>query len=265
MSLDQKRARVFGVLFLITFVASIPALALFQPVLDDPVGYIAGGGDDNRIILGALLELLLILANIGTAVVLYPDRQATERRARAGLRTARILECTFILVGIVAVLGIVTLQQEAAGADEGSIAYTLAAIKDWTFLLGPGWVVGWGNGLILGYLMYRSGLVPRAMTWLGLVGGPLIILSGTLVMFDVADPGETLQGIATIPEGLWELSLGIYCTVWGFRPSSPILRADARDDRQATVPDPRRAHEVARCALGRRFLDRVRRRAATGR
>ena len=132
-------------------------------------------------------------------------------------------------------LGIVTLQREAAGADEGSIAYTLAVIKDWTFLLGPGWVVGWGNGLILGYLMYRSGLVPQAMTWLGLVGGPLIILSGTLVMFDVADAGEALQGLATIPEGLWELSLGVYCTVWGFRPSSPILRADTGDDRHATV------------------------------
>ena len=231
MTLDQKRARVFGVLFLITFVTSIPALALFQPVLDDPVGYIAGGGDDNRIMFGALLELLLILANIGTAVVLYPIAKRQSEELALGYVTARILECTFILVGIVAVLGIVTLQREAAGADEGSIAYTLAAIKDWTFLLGPGWVVGWGNGLILGYLMYRSGLVPRAMTWLGLVGGPLIILSGTLVMFDVADPGETLQGIATIPEGLWELSLGIYCTVWGFRPSSPILRGGTRDDR----------------------------------
>ena len=146
---------------------------------------------------------------------------------------ARIFECTFILVGIVCVLGIVTLQQEVAGAAEGSVAYTLAAIKDWTFLLGPGWVVGWGNGLILGYLMYSSGLVPRKMAILGLVGGPLIILSGTLVMFGVAEAGGTLQGIATIPEGVWELSLGIYCTVKGFRPSSPILRADARENRVA--------------------------------
>ena len=235
MTLDQKRARVFGVFFLITFITSIPALMLFQPVLDDPVGYIASGGEDGRIIFGALLELLLILANIGTAVVIYPIVRRQSEELALGYVTARIVECTFILVGIVAVLGIVTLQREAAGADEGSIAYTLAAIKDWTFLLGPGWVVGWGNGLILGYLMYRSGLVPQAMTWLGLVGGPLIILSGTLVMFDVADAGEALQGLATIPEGLWELSLGVYCTVWGFRPSSPILRADTGDDRHATV------------------------------
>jgi hypothetical protein len=150
--------------------------------------------------------------------------------------TARLFECTFILVGIVAVLGIVTLRQEVAGAAEGSVAFTLAALKDWTFWLGPGWVVGWGNRLILGYLMYSSGLVPRKMAMLGLIGGPLNILSGTLVMFGLADPGGTLQGLATIPEGLWELSLGLYCTVKGFRPSSPILQADASADRMKAMP-----------------------------
>jgi Domain of unknown function (DUF4386) len=235
---DQQRARAFGVLYLITFVTSIPALLLYRPVLDDPVGYIAGGGQNNRILFGVLLELLLIIANIGTAVVIFPIVRRQNEVLSLGYVTARLFECTFILVGIVAVLGIVTLQKEVAGAAEGTTAYTLAAIKDWTFLLGPGWVVGWGNGLILGYLMYSSGLVPRKMTWLGLVGGPLIILSGTLVLFGVADMGGALQGIATIPEGLWELSLGIYCTVKGFRPSSPILQADAGGDRREAMPAP---------------------------
>jgi hypothetical protein len=236
VTLDQKRARIFGVLFLITFITSIPALALYQPVLDDPVGYIASGGQNNQILFGALLELLLIIANIGTAVVIFPIVRRQSEELALGYVTARLFECAFILVGIVAVLGIVTLQKEAAGANEGTVAYTLAAIKDWTFLLGPGWVVGWGNGLILGYLMYKSGLVPRRMTWLGLVGGPLIIVSGTLVLFGVADAGGALQGIATIPEGLWELSLGIYCTAKGFRPSSPILRGDTREDRMVVMP-----------------------------
>jgi hypothetical protein len=231
---DQQRARVFGVLFLVTFATSIPALALYQPVLDDPVGYIAGGGQNNQIVFGALLELLLIIANIGTAVVIFPVVRRQSEELALGYVTARLFECTFILLGIVAVLGIVTLQQEVAGAAEGTAAYTLAAIKDWTMLLGPGWVVGWGNGLILGYLMYSSGLVPRKLTWLGLVGGPLIILSGTLVLFDVDNKGGTLQAIATIPEFLWELSLGLYCTFKGFRPASPILQADARQDRIAT-------------------------------
>ena len=230
MSLDQKRARVFGALYLMTFLTSIPAALLYQPVLDHPVAYIAGAGHDNQIIFGALLELLLIVANIGTAVVIFPIVRRQSEELALGYVTARLVECLFILVGIV------TLRQETAGAAEGTVAYTLAAIKDWTFLLGPGWVVGWGNGLILGYLMYASGLVPRKMAWLGLVGGPLIILSGTAVMFGVDHPGGTMQGLATIPEGLWELSLGVYCTVRGFRPSSPILRADTRGEGMATMP-----------------------------
>jgi Domain of unknown function (DUF4386) len=236
VSLDQKRARVFGVLFLITFVTSIPALLLYQPVLDHPVAYIAGAGHDKQIFLGALLELLLIIANIGTAVVIYPIVRRQSEELALGYVTARLFECTFILVGLLCVLGIVTMRQETAGASEGTVAYTLAAIKDWTFLLGPGWVVGWGNGLILGYLMYRSALVPPRVAWLGLVGGPLIIISGTLVMFGVDHPSGSLQGIATIPEAVWELFLGLYCTFKGFRPSAPILRADARGDGSAAKP-----------------------------
>ncbi|HEY5660075.1 MAG TPA: DUF4386 domain-containing protein [Gaiellaceae bacterium] len=235
MSLDQKRARVFGVLYLITYVTSIPALLLYEPALRHPVGFVAGAGNVNKIYLGALLELLLIIANIGTAVVIVPIMRRQFEELSIGYVTARIIESTFILVGILAMLAIATLQQETAGATEGTTAYTLAAIKDWTFNLGPGWVVGWGNGLILGYMMYRTQLVPRAWTWLGLVGGPLIIISGTVVMFGGDHGAGAFQGLATIPEGLWELFLGIYCTFKGFRPSAPILRADGREDR-ATVP-----------------------------
>jgi hypothetical protein len=223
MSLDQKRARVFGVLYLITFVTSIPALVLYEPALRHPAAFIAGAGNVNKIYLGAFLELLLIIANIGTAVVIVPIMRRQFEELSIGYVTARIFECTFILVGIVAMLGIATLQQEAAGPNEGTIAYTLAAIKDWTFNLGPGWFVGWGNGLILGYMMYRTGLVPRLATWLGLVGGPLIIISGTVVMFGGDHGAGTFQGLATIPEGLWELFLGVYCTIWGFRREAPIL------------------------------------------
>lgn len=237
--LDQKRARVFGVLYLITFVTSIPALLLFEPVLRNPVSYISGAGHDHRIFFGGLLELLLIVANIGTAVVIFPIVRRQSEELAIGYVAARLFECAFILVGILAVLSVVTLRREVAGADESTIAYTLAAIKDWTFLLGPGWVVGFGNGLILGYLMYRSGLVPPRMAWLGLVGGPLIIVSGTAVMFAGNHPGgvlHSLQGLATIPEFLWELSLGAYCTVKGFRPSAPILRAEARDGGAPVAP-----------------------------
>ncbi len=224
----QTIARVTGVLFLITYITSIAALLLFQPVLDDPAGYIAGAGSDDRIFFGALLELLLIVANIGTAVVVFPILRRQNEILALGYVTARIVESALILVGILAVLSLVTLGQEDAGAEAGLIGYTLAEIKDWTFILGPGWVVGVGNGLILGYLMYRSGLVPRPLAALGLIGGPLIILSGTLVLFDVIDQGGTGQGLATIPEFFWELGLGLYATFIGFR-ASPILSAYERD------------------------------------
>ena len=228
MTLDQKRARWFGVLYLITYVTSIPALLLYEPALRHPVGFVAGGGGGNKIYLRALLELLLILANIGTAVVIVPIMRRQFEDLSIGYVTARIVESTFILVGILAMLGVATLQQQSAGANEGTVAYTLAAIKDWTFILGPGWMVGWGNGLILGYMMYRTRLVPRAWTWLGLIGGPLIIISGTIVMFRGGHPSGSLQGVATIPEGLWELFLGVYCTIWGFRREAPILSERAR-------------------------------------
>jgi hypothetical protein len=230
---SRRIATTFGVLYLITFVTSIPALYLFQPVLDDPTGYIAGAGHDNRIFLAAFLELLLIIANIGTAVVVYPLLKRENEILAIGYVTARIVESTFILVGILSVLAVVTLQQNPSAGSEatlGAVAYTLAAIKDWTFLLGPGFVVGVGNGLILGYLMYRSGLVPPRMAMLGLVGGPLIIISGVAVLFGVDEPSGTLQGLATIPEALWELLLGIYSIVWGFRATAPILSGTHRRD-----------------------------------
>jgi Domain of unknown function (DUF4386) len=230
MALDQERARIFGVLYLMTFATSIPAALLYEPALRHPAAFVAGSGNVNKIYLAALLELLLIIANIGTAVVIVPIMRRQFEGLSIAYVTARIFECTFILVGIVAMLGIATLQQQAAGAAEGTVAYTLAAIKDWTFLLGPGWVVGLGNGLILGYMMYRTQLVPRPWTWLGLIGGPLIIISGTALLFAGDHPSSTLhsfQGLATIPEAAWELFLGIYCTVWGFRRTAPILAGNA--------------------------------------
>ena len=229
MSLDQKRARWFGVLYLLTFVTSIPALALYEPALRHPVAFVAGAGNVNNIYWGALLELLLIIANIGTAVVIVPIMRRQFEELSIGYVTARIVESTFILVGILAMLAIATLQQQSAGGAEATVAYTLAAIKDWTFILGPGFFVGWGNGLILGYMMYRTGLVPRAWAVVGLVAGSLIILTGAITMFRGGHPSGSLQGVATIPEAAWELFLGIYCTIWGFKRDAPILSMGLKD------------------------------------
>lgn len=219
----RRTALVAGVLFLITFVTSIPAYALFQAVLDDPAGYIAGGGADGRIYLGVLLELVLIAANIGTAVVLFPVLRRQSEGLSLAFVGARIMESTFIAAGILCILGVVSLGHDDPGA--GSLAVSLAAIKDWTFLLGPGMVVGLGNGLILGYLLYRSGLVPRRMAMLGMVGGPVLLAAGVAVLFGVIPQGGTLQSLATVPEFVWELSLGVYLTVKGFARPAPARAA----------------------------------------
>ncbi len=222
----QKTAKIAGWLFIVTFVASIPAaLVLYTPLLDHP-NYIVGAGADSRIALGALLEMILIIANIGSAVVLFPILKRQHESLALGYVTARIMESAFIAVGILSLMAVVTLRQDvgASGGDSLVIAgRSLVAVHDWTFLLGPGWVVGVGNGLILGYLMFRSGLVPRRMAMLGLIGGPLIIASGTLVLLNVIEPGSGAQVIATVPEFFWELSLGIYLIVKGFKASSPLL------------------------------------------
>jgi Domain of unknown function (DUF4386) len=228
-------AHIAGWLFIVTFVASIPAFFICYKPLLDHADYILGAGADTRIALGALLEMIVIVANIGTAVVLFPILKRQNESLALGYVTARVVESVFIGVGILSLMAVVTLRQDvgAAGSDSLVIAgRSLVAVHDWTFLLGPGWVVGLGNGLILGYLMYASGLVPRGMTWLGLIGGPLIILSGTLVLFNVIEPGGSAQAIATIPEFFWELSLGIYLIVKGFKESSPLL-----EDRTVTIVD----------------------------
>jgi Domain of unknown function (DUF4386) len=222
----RKLSLLAGVLFVITFLTSIAAVLLYDPVLNDP-GYIVSGGADTRVLLGAFLEVLLIVANIGTALALFPILKRQNEGLALGYVTARIVECTFIAVGLLSVLAIVTLRQDPTGADGGSllaIGQSLVAIHDWTFLLGPGFVVGIGNGLMLGYLMYRSGLVPRRMAMFGLVAGPLVCASGIAVMFGAFEAGSGWQFLATVPEIVWEASLGIYLIARGFKASSPVLR-----------------------------------------
>jgi hypothetical protein len=222
---DQRNARIFGVLFVITFLTSIPAAFLFMPALDDPAGFITGGGPDTPIHLGAFLEFLLIIANVGTAVVLYPIARRQNQILAVGYIGARIIESVFIGMGIIFILGLVSLRQDAPGATD--VAVSLAALKDWTMLLGPGLVVPVGNGLILGFLMYSSGLVPRPLAVLGLIAGPVLLVGNLGVFFGLWEV-TGLVGLFVLPEFAWELFLGIYAAVWGFRKASPILRDDRR-------------------------------------
>jgi Domain of unknown function (DUF4386) len=223
----QTIARVTGVLFLITYITSIPpVLFLYGPLLDDPRYIVGGGAADNSVSLGALLELILIIANIGTAVVLYPVVKRVNEILALGFVAARVMESAFIAVGILSVLSLVTLRQEAtAGADAGSllaVGKSLVVLHDWTFLLGPGFVVGVGNGLILGYLMYTSRLVPRGMALLGLIAGSVLLVRLVGILFGVFEPTSVLGSLMVVPEFLWELALGIWLIVRGFNPSALV-------------------------------------------
>jgi hypothetical protein len=205
----------------ITFVTSIPAyFILYAPVRDHP-DYITGAGADPTasVALGAVLELILIIANVGTAVVPYAVYKRYSEGLALGYVAARLVEAIFIAIGIISFLTFLLMRQEGTAGSDAALGEALVAIYDRAFLIGPGFFAGVANGMILGYLMYRSRLVPRGMAILGLIGGPLVAASGIAVMFDVIERGSTLQGVATIPEAIWELSFGIYLIVKGFKPS----------------------------------------------
>lgn len=240
---SDRRSLIAGLLFLLTFVSAIAGAALYTPVLTDP-GYVLGSGADGAIIAGALCELVLIAANIGTALALFPLLRRTSEPLALSYIAARIVECTFIAVGVLSVLTIVTMRAEGGGADAETLtalSAALVALHDWTFLLGPGFVVGIGNGLILGYLMLRSGLMPAWLCWFGLIGGPLMTLSGVAVMFGAYEQSSLWSALATLPEIVWEASIGVVLTVRGIRKARAIgsLRAQGAHDASARASLPR--------------------------
>jgi hypothetical protein len=222
----QKPGRIAGLWFIGTFVFSIPAALLYTPVLTD-ANYILGDGLDARISLGALLEVLLAIANIATAVVFFPVLKRANEAVALGYVASRTIESAIIVTGLISLMSVVTLRDNLTdtSGDTASLdiaGQTLVAVHDWTFLLGPQFCAGFGNGILLGYLMYRSGLVPRKMALLGLIGGPLAFVGGVLVLFGVfGQPSGPLIALTAV-EFVWEASLAIYLTVRGYRPS-PLL------------------------------------------
>jgi hypothetical protein len=237
---EQRTARIFGVLFALTFITAIAAVVLYDPVLNE-ADYILGAGADTRVQLGALCEILLAITNIGTAIVLWPIVRRQSETIALSYVGSRIVESIVILVGAISLLSVVTLRQDFAGtgADAGSLTIagdSLVAVHDWTFLFGPGFCVG-VNGLLLGYLFYTSGLVPRAIAILGLVGGPLIFASAVAVLLGAYEQ-DGAHFVFALPEIAFEASITVY-TLWkGFRPSA-ILTGDLvapRVDERAMTP-----------------------------
>jgi hypothetical protein len=219
----RRTSLAAGILYLLTFV-SIPTLALFQPVRER-ADFILGAGSDTGVLFAALTEVVVALAGIGTAVVLFRVARRQSETAALGFVTARVLEGALILVGVVNVLTVLTLRHDVAGtagADEAALVttgHTLAATYDWTFLLSQSLMPVF-NALCLGYVMYRSGLVPRILPIMGLIGAPLLLASDLAIFFGAYDRMAPVAAFAALPIAAWEFSLGVYLTVKGFKPSA---------------------------------------------
>jgi hypothetical protein len=227
----RRTGRIFGWFFIGTFITSIPARLLFIHGLDTAwtdTAFHPGNLSDTSIELGAILEFGVIATNIATAVVIYPLVKRVSATVSLGYVTARIMESVFIAIGLIAIITVVDVNDawtEAGRAAQAALeaqGNTLVSVYDWAFQFGPGLVVGFGNGLMLGYLMYRSGLVPPRMALFGLIGGPLLILSFVLILFGAYDNGDPPSSLLALPEIIWEAFIGIYCAWKGFRPS-PIV------------------------------------------
>ena len=224
MSSTRKTALVAGVFYLITFI-SIPTLALYGPVKNHR-DWILSSGTNTAVLVGGFLEVIVALACIGTAVTLYPVVKRQNEGAALGFAAARVLEAGMIFTGVVSLLSLVTLRQDlggTAGADAATLVTTGAshvAVYNWTFLLGQTLMPG-VNALLLGSLMYRSRLVPRIIPVMGLIGAPLLIIAVFATLFGGIGQGSSWTAAATLPVAAWELSLGLWLVVKGFK-SSPI-------------------------------------------
>lgn len=222
---EQRTARIMGAWFLGTFVFSIPAYFFYDPILNQ-ANYVVGSGDDTRISVGALLEILLAISGIATAVVIFPIVKRVNESVALGYIASRTVESILILVGVLSLMSVVALRQDLAEANSSGalvdVGRSLLAVHDQTALLGPQFCAGLGNGILLGYLMWRSRLLPRPMVMIGLVGGPLALLAGVGVLLGAWDRSSGLPVALTAPEAIWEFSLSVWLLARGFRPS-PIL------------------------------------------
>ena len=225
----RKTALVAGALYLLTFIA-IGTLTLYTPVLKD-TAYILSSGSDTGLRWGALIEVIVALAGIGTAITLFPVVKRQNETFALGFVTSRVIEGAMLLTGVVSLLSLATLHQvgTAAGADTASLltaGASLVATYNATFLIGQTLMPA-TNALLLGYLMYRSGLVPRIIPTLGLIGGPLMISSVIGQAIGINEQISVWSGIALLPIFAWEFSLGLWLVFKGFRPS-PITSGDTR-------------------------------------
>jgi hypothetical protein len=241
MEPTRKIALAAGIAYLVTFAASIPQLKLFADVIADPTGYISNPGSNAAVQWGSVLEVMTAASGVATAVVLYPVTRRVSRTAAIGFVTSRVVEAALILVGVVSILSVVTLQHHfagATGAQAQSLGVTgeaLVAMRQWTFLLGPGVMAG-VNDLLLGYLLYRSGLVGRVIPIIGLVGAPIILLGDTVTILGGWGQTSSAGLLCALPVAVFEFSVGVYLTVKGFRPAAVAALDASSVPRHGALP-----------------------------
>jgi hypothetical protein len=211
----RKTALVAGVFYLLTFV-SIPTLFLYIPVHDP--NYIVGPGPDTGVIVGAILEMIVALAGIGTAVALYPVVKRQGEGRALGFVASRTLEAAGIFAGVAFLLSVVTLRQAGAGTGALATGHALVTMYDRMFLISPSFIPA-VNAVLLGSLLYQSRLVPRVLPLLGFIGVPLLVGADVAVLFGVIGRTAAPVALAALPIALWEFSLGVWLTVKGFKPS----------------------------------------------
>ena len=218
MNSSRKYSLAAGLFYLLTFV-SIPTLALYRSVRDPK--FVVSAGPDAPVMLGVVLEMIVALAGIGTAVALYPVvRRQGEARA-VGFVASRTLEAATIYVGIVSLMSIVTLRQAGAGAGAMVAAQGLAAQYRWTFFFAQSFIPAI-NGVLIGSLLYQSRIVPRWLPVLGFVGAVALVATWVAIFVGVIEAISPVAAVAALPIAAWEFSLGVYLTFWGFR-AAPIV------------------------------------------
>ena len=231
MSSLRRTSLTAGIFYLITFI-SIPSLFLYSKVKE--ANYIVGSGPDTPVLIGGLLEIIVALAGIGTAVTLYPVVKRQNPGVALGFVSMRTLEAATIFVGVVSLLSVTTLRQSGVGPDAVVTGQVLAAQYHWTFALGQALLPGI-NAVLLGSLMFKSGLVPRVLPIIGLIGAPIIFASVLAKYFGVYDELSVWSGLGALPIAVWEFSLGVYLTVKGFKPCRITAEMTAAANRDVTA------------------------------
>jgi len=211
----RKTSLAAGLFYLITFI-SIPTLFLYAQVKG--VNYIVGSGPDTRMMIGGVLEMIVALAGIGTAVALYPVLKRQNEGVALGFVGARTLEAATIFVGVASLLAVVTLRQAGAGAGALATGQALIGAYDAMFLIGQSTIPA-VNAVLLGYLLYKSRLVPRILPVLAFIAAPLLLVSAAARVWDIGGTPSDMWLLLGIPVAIWEFSLGVYLVVKGFKPS----------------------------------------------